>query len=169
MGGVKGIGMATQYQSGRRRRVLLATALACAVLGIVLLAGARKRGWFGGVEKGTAQEMVFDLGNGVKMNLCWCPPGTLLMGSPATEAGREANESRLGRRCRTRSACRICMGTCANGPRISIGGMVQAAFQIRLVPRKMGSECFGAGAGAIARATAAQLVVSSSRPPPTAK
>ncbi len=72
--------------------MLLATALACAVLGILLLGGAWKRGWFGGAEKGTAQEMVFDLGNGVKMTLCWCPPGTFLMGSPATEAGRQEDE-----------------------------------------------------------------------------
>ncbi len=72
--------------------MLLATALTCAVLGILLLGGAWKRGWFGGAEKGTAQEMVFDLGNGVKMTLCWCPPGAFMMGSPATEAGREANE-----------------------------------------------------------------------------
>ncbi len=34
----------------------------------------------------------FDLGAGVKMTLCWCPPGTFLMGSPATEAGRDAAE-----------------------------------------------------------------------------
>ncbi len=89
-GRVNGIGMATQYQSGRRRRVLLATALACAVLGILLLGGAWKWGWFGG--KGSAEEMVFDLGNGVELTVCWCPPGTFLMGSPATEAGRGEDE-----------------------------------------------------------------------------
>ncbi len=92
VGGVKGMGMATQHLPGRTRSVLLATALACAVLGILLLGGAWKRGWFGGAKKGTAQEMVFDLGNGVKMTLCWCPPGTFLMGSPATEAGRQEDE-----------------------------------------------------------------------------
>ncbi len=59
-------------------------------LGITLLAGAWKSGWFGGNR--AIEERVFDLGNGVELNLCWCPPGTFLMGSPATEAGRDEDE-----------------------------------------------------------------------------
>ncbi|HUF61580.1 MAG TPA: formylglycine-generating enzyme family protein [Verrucomicrobiales bacterium] len=72
------------------RRTVIATALVGIVVGIFLLGGGWKWGWFGG--KGTAEEMVFDLGNGVELTLCWCPPGKFLMGSPATEAGRREDE-----------------------------------------------------------------------------
>ncbi|HUF60849.1 MAG TPA: formylglycine-generating enzyme family protein [Verrucomicrobiales bacterium] len=90
--GVSGIEKETrQPRASRKRKVLVAMALVGTVLGILLLGTAWKWGWFGG--KGTAEEMVFDLGNGVELTLCLCPPGTFLMGSPATEAGREANET----------------------------------------------------------------------------
>ncbi|HUF62884.1 MAG TPA: formylglycine-generating enzyme family protein [Verrucomicrobiales bacterium] len=92
MGGVTGIGMAKQPRAGRTRRTVIATALVGIVVGIVLPVGAWKWGWFGGNEKDTAQERVFDLGNGVELTLCWCPPGKFLMGSPATEAGRREDE-----------------------------------------------------------------------------
>ncbi len=68
--------------------MLLATALVGTALGILLLASAWKRGWFGA----KANERVFDLGNGVRMTLCWCTPGKFLMGSPATEEGRQEDE-----------------------------------------------------------------------------
>ncbi len=96
LGGVEKIGMETQRaRTSRKRRVLIAAAVVGTVLGILLLGGAWKWGWFGG--KGTTagitvEERVFDLGHGVKLALCWCPPGTFLMGSPAAEAGRWANE-----------------------------------------------------------------------------
>ncbi len=77
--------------TSRKRELLGAAALLGTALGILILVGGWKWGWSGG--KGTtAEEMLFDLGNGVKLTLCWCPPGTFLMGSPATEAGRKANE-----------------------------------------------------------------------------
>ncbi|HUF60684.1 MAG TPA: formylglycine-generating enzyme family protein [Verrucomicrobiales bacterium] len=66
-------------------------ALAGTVLGVLLLGGAWKLGWLG--WKGTAEEIVFDLGKGVRMTFCWCPAGTFLMGSPAAEPGRSWMES----------------------------------------------------------------------------
>jgi formylglycine-generating enzyme required for sulfatase activity len=33
------------------------------------------------------------LGNGIKLVLVWCPPGAFMMGSPATEKGRENGET----------------------------------------------------------------------------
>ncbi len=89
--GVNGVAKETrQPRASRKRKALVATALVGTVLGILLFGGAWKWGWFGG--KGAIEERVFDLGNGVKLTLCWCPPGTFLMGSPASEAGRQANE-----------------------------------------------------------------------------
>jgi formylglycine-generating enzyme required for sulfatase activity len=38
------------------------------------------------------KEKVVDLGNGVKLVLVWCPPGTFMMGSPTTEKGRDDDE-----------------------------------------------------------------------------
>ncbi|HUF64265.1 MAG TPA: formylglycine-generating enzyme family protein [Verrucomicrobiales bacterium] len=91
--GVNGIEKETrQPRASRNRKALVATALVGTVLGILLFGGAWKWGAFGAKGKETAQERVFDLGNGVELTLCWCPPGTFLMGSPASEAGRRADE-----------------------------------------------------------------------------
>jgi formylglycine-generating enzyme required for sulfatase activity/serine/threonine protein kinase len=38
---------------------------------------------------------VVDLGSGVKLTLCYCPPGSFTMGSPASEADRFANEDQV--------------------------------------------------------------------------
>ncbi|HUF63039.1 MAG TPA: formylglycine-generating enzyme family protein [Verrucomicrobiales bacterium] len=72
------------------RRTLIASGLVGIVVGFLLLGGGWKWGGFGG--KGAIEERVSDLGNGVELTLCWCPPGTFLMGSPASEAGRLADE-----------------------------------------------------------------------------
>jgi formylglycine-generating enzyme required for sulfatase activity len=36
------------------------------------------------------EEHEFEIAPGVKMTFCWCPPGEFLMGSPASEQGRES-------------------------------------------------------------------------------
>ncbi len=82
-------------RTSKKRRLLIAIALVVPALGILLLGGAWQWGWFGGkvtTAGTTVKERVFDLGDGVELTLCWCPPGTLLMGSPASEARRVADE-----------------------------------------------------------------------------
>ncbi len=74
------------------RKVIIATGVAGLVLGIVILIGVWKWGSFGGTENGTTEEMTFDLGNGVELTLCWCPPGTFVMGSPVTEEDLREDE-----------------------------------------------------------------------------
>ncbi|HUF61364.1 MAG TPA: hypothetical protein VMN36_04765 [Verrucomicrobiales bacterium] len=87
--GVSGVEKETrQPRASRKRKALIATALVGTVLGILQLGGAWKWGAFGA----KANEKVFDLGNGVRMTFCWCPPGTFLMGSPVGGAGRRLNE-----------------------------------------------------------------------------
>ncbi len=73
-----------------RRRPRIVVAAAATVAAGLLAGGAWKLGWLG--ANGGIEERVFDLGNGVRMTFCWCPPGTFLMGSPVTEAGRRDNE-----------------------------------------------------------------------------
>ncbi len=73
-----------------RRRPRIVVAAVATVAAALLAGGAWKLGWFGG--RGSAEEMVFDLGNGVELTVCWCPPGTFLMGSPVTERGRDLDE-----------------------------------------------------------------------------
>jgi len=38
------------------------------------------------------ETISFDLGNGIKMDFCWIPPGEFMMGSPSSERGRKADE-----------------------------------------------------------------------------
>jgi hypothetical protein len=40
------------------------------------------------------EEIIVDLGGGVKLTLCWCPAGNFLMGSPSDEADRGSDETR---------------------------------------------------------------------------
>ncbi len=44
--------------------------------------------------KGTraGEEREFEIAPGVKMTFCWCPAGEFVMGSPASEEGRESRE-----------------------------------------------------------------------------
>jgi hypothetical protein len=48
-----------------------------------------------GRQKGPSPgyETTVDLGEGVKLTLCWCPPGTFIMGSPSNEAHRGNDET----------------------------------------------------------------------------
>ncbi len=39
------------------------------------------------------QEKIIDLGDGVKLELVWIPPGEFMMGSPESEANRDSDES----------------------------------------------------------------------------
>ncbi len=52
---------------------------------------------FGGAsaqgERAAGTEMQVDLGNGVMLDLVWCPPGAFLMGSPESEPERVAHET----------------------------------------------------------------------------
>jgi formylglycine-generating enzyme required for sulfatase activity len=38
------------------------------------------------------KEREFEIVPGVKMTFCWCPPGEFMMGSPATEEGRDSRD-----------------------------------------------------------------------------
>lgn len=53
-----------------------------------------KKGAFPGAEAGDAKEV--EIGDGVTLKLRWCPPGNFLMGSPASEEGREQTDDREG-------------------------------------------------------------------------
>ena len=48
----------------------------------------------GGTTKAVGTRVV-DLGSGVKMTLCYIPPGNFIMGSPASEAHRSGNEGQV--------------------------------------------------------------------------
>ena len=73
------------------------------------MAAAPKVGFFqrvmGGMRQGTAREEVgrkaqpqagdalaVDLGQGIALDLVWCPPGSFMMGSPENELGRSDDE-----------------------------------------------------------------------------
>jgi sulfatase modifying factor 1 len=70
---------------GNAIRLLATYSLACMFCGVFqpLVFAADKDG----VVEGTAAGDVWD-GNGIKMEFCWCPPGTFLMGSPKEEPDR---------------------------------------------------------------------------------
>jgi formylglycine-generating enzyme required for sulfatase activity len=67
----------------RRTKVGIAVIAACFVAGGI---------WYYLAGPGQWQETVLDLGNNVKMRLVLIPAGKFMMGSPATEAGRDSEE-----------------------------------------------------------------------------
>ncbi|HUF60638.1 MAG TPA: formylglycine-generating enzyme family protein [Verrucomicrobiales bacterium] len=84
-----------QRRSGKGRILRIAAFLAGAGLLGLAAGGAWMKGWWGGdgvSGAGAAKEIVYDLGNGVKLTLCWCPAGVFLIGSPVSEAGRQEDE-----------------------------------------------------------------------------
>ena len=80
---------------GKLRRFRISVVLAGAGVAALLLGVAWMKGWLGGKSAPGAsdgKELVYELGNGVRLTLCWCPPGTFLMGSSTGEKGRQENE-----------------------------------------------------------------------------
>ena len=67
----------------RRTKAGIAVMVACLAAGGVWYYTAGRRHW---------PETVLDLGNDVKMRLVLIPAGKFMMGSPATEAGRDSDE-----------------------------------------------------------------------------
>ncbi|HUF60847.1 MAG TPA: formylglycine-generating enzyme family protein [Verrucomicrobiales bacterium] len=84
-----------QRRSGKRRNPRIAAFLAGVGMLALLAVGDWMKGWqrSDGVSGASAaKEIVYDIGNGVKLTLCWCPAGSFLMGSPPGEAFRIENE-----------------------------------------------------------------------------
>lgn len=63
-----------------------------ALMLIALLNGVGCREHAEVVPPHEVKESTVDLGDGVLLQLVWCPPGDFLMGSPQKELGRSENE-----------------------------------------------------------------------------
>ena len=49
--------------------------------------------WLKNVFRRRTRKKTVDIGNGITIELIWCPPGSFMMGSPTTERGRDKNET----------------------------------------------------------------------------